>query len=589
MIHCRWTRRLGLSLLGGLSLAWSLIPVPAVQAAEQIYVSYLFLERSISVEELALFAKEGRMTSNLARYADYLTPEQLEELRQGLQESVQLDPVTVAQFLYTPIGERLLRRVEPVVRTKSGAGSFYALRAALILAAAEPEGLTTLSFLRHFPGESIKIDLTEGLAIWSEVEQLVTQTDAIVTAIEAQVPTELTPEARLSALSLQLSGPYAGGQQITLENLQDNSPQRLAYTQQARQVPVDIYLPKPRISVAAELTESNSMPTEAEGGQGLPSTGRAAELSPSFSHPVIVISHGLNSDRSSYAYLAKHLASHGYVVVVPEHPGSNTQQLLALLQGQAKDVTNPTEFLDRPLDVTFLLDELERLEQSDPRFQGKLNLDRVGIVGQSLGGYTGMALAGAALDFDQLRQDCQTQLDRTLNLSLLLQCQALRLTDRVYALEDPRIQAVIAINPVGSSLFGPKGYGQIQVPLMFIAGSADTVAPALQEQFQPFTWLTMPHKYLLLMKNGTHFSTLMQSQVQPELLPNVSALVGPAPELARSYVRAISLEFFNTHLIPSPPTQTLSPSLATALSRSSLPLTLTQTLSLLDARLSELK
>lgn len=36
--------------------------------------------------------------------------------------------------------------------------------------------------------------------------------------------------------------------------------------------------------------------------------------------PVIVISHGLGSDRTTFAYLAIHLASYGFAVLVPEHP-----------------------------------------------------------------------------------------------------------------------------------------------------------------------------------------------------------------------------------------------------------------------------
>ena len=42
--------------------------------------------------------------------------------------------------------------------------------------------------------------------------------------------------------------------------------------------------------------------------------------------PVIVFSHGLASDRQHFAATAKHLASHGFVAVTVEHPGSNLQK-----------------------------------------------------------------------------------------------------------------------------------------------------------------------------------------------------------------------------------------------------------------------
>lgn len=91
-------------------------------------------------------------------------------------------------------------------------------------------------------------------------------------------------------------------------------------------------------------------------------------------HPVIVISHGLDSDCTSFAYLAQHLASYGFAVVVPEHPGSNAEQLQALLEGRADRVIPPSELVERPLDISYVLDELSRLSEVEPGFQGRLNL-----------------------------------------------------------------------------------------------------------------------------------------------------------------------------------------------------------------------
>ncbi len=51
---------------------------------------------------------------------------------------------------------------------------------------------------------------------------------------------------------------------------------------------------------------------------------------------IIVISHGLGSDRTSFAYLAEHLASYGFVVAVPEHPGSNSKQHTSIIRRDNK-------------------------------------------------------------------------------------------------------------------------------------------------------------------------------------------------------------------------------------------------------------
>jgi len=70
--------------------------------------------------------------------------------------------------------------------------------------------------------------------------------------------------------------------------------------------------------------------------------------------------------------------------------------------------------INRPLDVKYLLDELERRDKSDLSFQ--LNLQQVGVIGQSLGA-TALALAGATFNFKQLQNDCE-------DLSNFLECVA---------------------------------------------------------------------------------------------------------------------------------------------------------------------
>ena len=39
--------------------------------------------------------------------------------------------------------------------------------------------------------------------------------------------------------------------------------------------------------------------------------------------PAVIVSHGLGGSREGYAYLGRHLASHGYVVVHVTHLGSD--------------------------------------------------------------------------------------------------------------------------------------------------------------------------------------------------------------------------------------------------------------------------
>src|SRR5262245_50577734 len=49
-----------------------------------------------------------------------------------------------------------------------------------------------------------------------------------------------------------------------------------------------------------------------------------AAVAPAIKFPVIVFSHGLGGSRANYGYVCEHLASQGYLVIVPTHHGSDT-------------------------------------------------------------------------------------------------------------------------------------------------------------------------------------------------------------------------------------------------------------------------
>ena len=259
--------------------------------------------------------------------------------------------------------------------------------------------------------------------------------------------------------------------------------------------------------------------------------------------PVIVISHGVAEDRTTYAYLAQHLASYGFAVATLEHVGGDTNRLRKYFSGLAP-APKATELLERPRDVSFLLDELERQAQSDPTLR-QIDVQQVGLVGHSLGGYTVLALAGAQLNFDRLKRDCNP--NRSVNISLLLQCRAKELKPQPYALKDPRVKAIFAISPLNSTIFGQQGMSQIRVPVFLMGGSDDIVTPAVPEQIYPFTWLQTPDKYLAILDKGTHFSTQAISN-SDSVVPISDRLIGPDPAQAKLYAQALSTAFFQTHL-----------------------------------------
>jgi predicted dienelactone hydrolase len=527
-------------LIGFLGLFLTSFVAPPLLAAERIYASYSALERSISVESLEIYAREGRYTDGLQTYGRFLKADQLEKIRGGLIAPVEIEALTIAQFLYTPIGERLLNRVSQVVRPKSGIEGTRALRSALILAAAEEEGLTALNVLKKYPTQGLKVDLGVGLELFAEAQRLIRQTNQVVTAIATAARVEIAEE-NYALMALELDRPvYLEWEKKSYE-FTDETEKRLNYTGRSQTFPVDLYLPR----------SSNTGP-----------------------FPIVVISHGLNSHQQSLAYLAQHLVTQGFAVIVPEHPGSSRDQLQSLVSGQANDVINRTEFLDRPLDVSYALDMFEGLSKQSPEFKNKLDFDRVGVMGQSFGGYTALALAGATLDFDNLRSDCDVNLDDTFNFSLLLQCLALRLESLDYELADPRIKGAIALNPLGSSLFGESGMGEISIPTFIFGGSSDTVSPLLPEQVLPQSWLQNANHYFAMVEGGTHFSFINAKDSYLDI-PELQEFLGRRPDIAQAYVKSLSLAFMKRHVLGEQKYSAyLTPGYSAYLSREPLPLSL---------------
>jgi hypothetical protein len=165
-------------ILGGLGF-WLLsatLATPPVWSAERINLSISILSRSIPVQSLANYANTGKMDADLAAYAKYVDPKQIEHLQELLRTPVPLDAVVVSQFLYSPMGEELLKRLGEIIQTDAHLSGFYALRAALILAATDPKGLTLLNVLRYYPSDGIWIDLTRALKAIKAPHSLFSQT-----------------------------------------------------------------------------------------------------------------------------------------------------------------------------------------------------------------------------------------------------------------------------------------------------------------------------------------------------------------------------------------------------------------------------
>jgi len=167
-------------------------------------------------------------------------------------------------------------------------------------------------------------------------------------------------------------------------------------------------------------------PTNGASGAGA-DTRDAAAAGP---FPLIVFSHGRGAQPDTYAGFLDAFVRDGYVVALPEFPLSSGRG------GSAADYVN------QPADVSFVIDELTRLSNDgDSWFAGRLDRDRIGAAGHSLGGLNTLALA--------LNQCCV----------------------------DSRVRAAASLSGGELSFPGGSWAGRFATPLLLVHGVADEGVP----------------------------------------------------------------------------------------------------------------
>ncbi|MFK8183644.1 MAG: alpha/beta hydrolase [Phormidesmis sp.] len=509
------SRRTGF-LTGFLASAIAAFPaaLPA-QSAERIQFFFGPFEPTIYVDDLETFATTGEVPERFEIVANRLNDQQKSQLRAALNAHSELSPIPISQFTYSPFGENLLDKLGQVIQTDSFLNGMKGIRAALILAASDEAngGFSTLNVLRHFPTDTIQIDFSLARQIVAENERIYSDRDRVIAEIKQTAQAQAIVPMSKANLAADKNPMSAGPYTWTTQTITFQTPGR------PQSSLADLYLPQ----ASSAAAETNAV-------------------------PVVVISHGVASSRKTFQYMAEHLASHGYGVVSLEHVDTSAEKFVRFLWGK-EGPPSPQDLLLRPQDITAALDFLTQQQASDPAL-ARLSLSSVGVLGQSLGGYTVLAAGGAEIDPLFLGQECESSLAErpSLNISLLLQCTLLELpANTPLEVADERVGAIISLNPLTSSIFGRSGLQKIDVPVMLMAGTNDFVTPALPEQIEPFDWLEAPHKTLVVMENGTHFSFL--DRETRSVLPFSDGLTGPDPLQARGATQALSLAFFNRHLL----------------------------------------
>ena len=484
-----------ISIILGVSTA--LFPGKAI-AAEKIAFDLLpFGQFYIEVDDLKIFVETGKISNELAYYLNRIPPEQVARLPELLSTPLEFNPLTIAKFSNSTIGATVIKNFGKGIRTETNRNGFFALRGAIIAAAFEPEGLTVINLLEQFPLSTMYIDLKVLDRYIEQGEKLFQNREAIDDMFFQDT---IDRQFNLSSVNFTKDGKYAWSKQtLTYKN-----PRR------SKSGYFDLYLPS---------KEQASL---------------------------IVISHGVASNRQTFSYLGEHLATHGFAVAIVEHDDISLNKFDNFLSGVER-FPEPNNLIDQPSDITYVLNKLEREYKINSSLKNQISLERVGVIGHSFGGYTSLAIAGGKLIPDPLAAKCQTEdyQDVLLDLSSLAKCTFNQLPNTDYQLKDPRVKAVIAINPM-ANIFEQSGVASVDIPTMIISGTNDLMMPPVAEQIQPFSWLNPKlDKYLVLVKPGTHFSFLREGL---GVLPVPDNVVGISPTFAYPIINFLSTSFFKVHL-----------------------------------------
>lgn len=179
---------------------------------------------------------------------------------------------------------------------------------------------------------------------------------------------------------------------------------------------------------------------------------------------LLLMSHGHQGYAESTGFLAERFASHGWVVVSPEHTGNT------LVDGGDRATSI---YWQRPLDLRATLDWVEAGGPLVPGVEGGpsgADLEAgVVLAGHSFGGYTAHAAAGARFD-PQVPADCLAGTDTSAFCSTMDPLQAERFAE---GFADARIIAVISMASGDLRLFGAAGMDELRLPVLHMTGGLD--------------------------------------------------------------------------------------------------------------------
>ncbi len=197
--------------------------------------------------------------------------------------------------------------------------------------------------------------------------------------------------------------------------------------------------------------------------------------------PLVVMSHGTGGSAAQMAWLGETLASRGYLVAALNHHGNTAFEGDLLPEGFAL-------WWERAADVPILLNGL----LAHDRFGPRVDRERIGMVGFSLGGLTALLASGARVDRPGWERHCEGnshhpacrlppeagELDQVMDRLLERPWAKASLDGAGASYRDDRIRAVYLLAPALAVAIDGGSLAEVAVPVRLVVGDADDQVPA---------------------------------------------------------------------------------------------------------------
>lgn len=254
-------------------------------------------------------------------------------------------------------------------------------------------------------------------------------------------------------------------------------------------------------------------------------------------YPLIVMSHGNGGDRMNGAWLAEILAANGYIVAAMDHHGNTWNNKIAECF---------VKIWERPQDVSFVIDQLIQ----DPAFGPHINKAKIGFIGYSLGGQTGLWIAGgqvSAFDKPPIQEIPNDQFPNIVSQEVI---DSIDFSPAHESYQDLRISAMFLMAPALAHLFDVNSLQSIQMPIYIVASEGDSVVP-IESNAKMLVSKIKKAACTFIPGAANHYVFLNEVSKGGRLMLDRSIAIDP-PTVDRKKIHEevglAAVEFFNTHL-----------------------------------------